>query len=350
MILAGDIGGTNARLAIYRPDDNHDNHFVTVHEMVFASKEFRGLDEIVLKFVAETGVHPEVASFGIAGPVRNGRVETSNLPWVIESSRLAAELHVDAVHLINDLEAQAWGIQCLGPADTVALTPIPPSRQTAVGNQAVVAAGTGLGEAGLLWDEDRKQHQIFACEGGHCDFAPRNELEIDLLRYLQGELKGRVSFERVVSGIGLKNIYSFLRDEKGMEEPSWLKDRMHQEDPNAVIGEVGEDGSNELCAKTLDMFASAYGAEAGNLALKVLSVGGLYLGGGIAPKILKTMKNGTFMQAFTDKGRLSDLLVHMPVRIILESRAALMGAAAYAEARAAQISGQSVRAASVQFS
>jgi len=223
MILAGDIGGTNARLAIYRPDDNHDNHFVTVHEMVFASKEFRGLDEIVLKFVAETGVHPEVASFGIAGPVRNGRVETSNLPWVIESSRLAAELHVDAVHLINDLEAQAWGIQCLGPADTVALTPIPPSRQTAVGNQAVVAAGTGLGEAGLLWDEDRKQHQIFACEGGHCDFAPRNELEIELLRYLLRRF-GHVSYERIVSGPGLVNVYLFLKDTRRGEEPQWLQD------------------------------------------------------------------------------------------------------------------------------
>ena len=219
---------------------------------------------------------------------------------------------------------------------------------SAVGNRSLVSAGTGVGEAILVWVG--KMHIPMASEGGHCDFAPRNELEIDLLRYLQRELNGRVSFERVVSGIGLKNIYSFLRDEKGMKEPSWLKDRMYQEDPNAVIGEVGEDGSNELCAKALDMFASAYGAEAGNLALKVLSVGGLYLGGGIAPKILKTMKNGTFMQAFTDKGRLSDLLIHMPVRIILESRAALMGAAAYAEARAAQISGQSVRAASVQFS
>jgi glucokinase len=219
---------------------------------------------------------------------------------------------------------------------------------SAVGNRGLVSAGTGLGESILVWNG--KMHVPIASEGGHCDFAPRNEAEIELLRYLQKQLKGRVSFERVVSGIGLKNIYSFLRDEKGMEEPAWLKERMQEEDPNAVIGEVGESGTNELCAQTLEMFVSAYGAEAGNLALKVLSAGGLYLGGGIAPKILKTMKDGAFMKAFTDKGRLSELLIHMPVRIILESRAALMGAAAYAEARAAEVSGQSVRAASLQFS
>jgi len=191
-----------------------------------------------------------------------------------------------------------------------------------------------------------KVHLPLASEGGHADFAPRNELEVDLLRYLIRILKGRVSFERVVSGLGLKNIYSFLRDEKGMEEPAWLKERMQNEDPNAVIGELGEQGTNELCAKTLEMFTTSYGAEAGNMALKVLAVGGMYLGGGIAPKILKTMQSGPFMQAFTDKGRLSDLLVKTPVRIILESRCALMGAAAYAEARAAELSGQSERAAS----
>jgi glucokinase len=159
-----------------------------------------------------------------------------------------------------------------------------------------------------------------------------------------------VSFERVVSGIGLKNIYSFLRDEKKLEEPGWLKERMEVEDPNAVIGEVGEEGKNELCVQTLDMFASAYGAEAGNLALKILANGGIYLGGGIAPKILTTMRNGSFMKAFTDKGRMQHLLERMPVRVILESRAALLGAAAYGEKRASEISGKSERAASVQFS
>jgi len=185
-----------------------------------------------------------------------------------------------------------------------------------------------------------------ASEGGHCDYAARNPLEVELLTWLMQKYNGRVSFERVVSGPGLTNIYTFLRDQKHMEEPEWLRQRMQAEDPNAVIGEVGEEGKSELCAKALEVFAAAYGAEAGNMVLKVLATGGMYIGGGIAPKMLKTMRGGRFMQAFSDKGRLSDLLIHTPVHIILESRAALMGAAAYAEARAAEISGKSVRAAS----
>jgi len=185
-----------------------------------------------------------------------------------------------------------------------------------------------------------------ASEGGHCDFAARNDLEIELLHWLMKKFNGRVSFERVVSGPGLTNIYTFLRDEKHMEEPAWLRQRMEAEDPNAVIGEVGEAGNSELCTKALEMFAASYGAEAGNMVLKVLATGGMYLGGGIAPKMLRTMQGGVFMQAFKDKGRLSEVLVHTPVHVILESRAALMGAAAYAEARAAEISGKSVRAAS----
>jgi glucokinase len=343
MILAGDVGGTKVHLALYGFENGELTH---VRDEKFPAQEYTGLEVVTKKFLAESG-NPEVtaACFGVPGPVRHGRLKLTNLPWVLDCEELSSGLGIQHLFLINDLEANGYGIAELHSDQILVLSE---GDASAVGNRSLVSAGTGLGEAILVWVG--KMHVPMASEGGHCDFAPRNELEIDLLRYLQRELKGRVSFERVVSGIGLKNIYSFLRDEKGMEEPSWLKDRMHQEDPNAVIGEVGEDGSNELCAKALDMFASAYGAEAGNLALKVLSVGGLYLGGGIAPKILKTMKNGTFMQAFTDKGRLSDLLIHMPVRIILESRAALMGAAAYAEARAAQISGQSVRAASVQFS
>ena len=191
-----------------------------------------------------------------------------------------------------------------------------------------------------------KTHVPMASEGGHSDFAARNPLEMELLTWLMRKLNGRVSYERVISGPGLTNIYTFLRDEKRMEEPAWLKQRMQTEDPNAVIGEAGEAGTSELCAKALAMFAASYGAEAGNMVLTVLATGGIYIGGGIAPKMLKTMQSGVFMQAFTDKGRLTEVLVDAPVHIILESRAALMGAAAYAEARAAEISGKSVRAAS----
>jgi glucokinase len=191
-----------------------------------------------------------------------------------------------------------------------------------------------------------RSHEPFPSEGGHVDFAPRTEDEIDLLRFLRQKYNGRISFERVVSGQGLTNIYEFLRDVRGLEEPAWLAERMTQEDPNAAITEAALAAKSEICEKTIDMFVSAYGAEAGNLALKILSVGGLYVGGGIAPRILEKLKDGTFMRAFTDKGRLSQLLVNIPVRIILESGTAVLGAAAYAEARAAEISGISPRAAS----
>lgn len=343
MILAGDVGGTKVHLALYGFDRGQLAH---IRDKRFPAHEFDGLEAVTRRFLQESG-NPEVtaACFGVPGPVRHGKLKLTNLPWTLDCEDLSRNLEIQHLFLINDLEANGYGIAELHPEQIHVLHE---GDASTVGNRGLTSAGTGLGEAILVWNG--RTHIPMASEGGHCDFAPRNELEIDLLRYLQRQLNGRVSFERVVSGIGLKNIYAFLRDEKGMNEPSWLKERMQIEDPNAVIGELGETGTNELCIKTLEVFASAYGAEAGNLALKVLSVGGLYLGGGIAPKILKTMKNGAFMRAFTDKGRLSDLLIHTPVRIILESRAALMGAAAYAEARAAQLSGQSVRAASVQFS
>ncbi len=340
MILAGDVGGTKVDLALYGFDHGRLSH---VKDERFPARDYAGLEDIVRKFLIESG-DPDVsaACFGVPGPVRGGRLKLTNLPWVLDIRELSLSLKIEHLFLINDLEANGYGIPELAPEQIYELHAGAPS---AVGNRGLVSAGTGLGEAILAWNG--KMHVPMASEGGHCDFAPRNELEIELLRYLQRMLKGRVSFERVVSGLGLKNIYSFLRDEKGMEEPDWLKERMLAEDPNAIIGELGEAGTNELCVKTLDMFASSYGAEAGNLALKVLSVGGMYLGGGIAPKILKKMKDGTFAKSFVDKGRLSDLLVQMPVRIILESRCALMGAAAYADARAAELSGESVRAASL---
>ena len=340
MILAGDVGGTKVDLALYQFDHGRLSH---VREQKFPAREFAGLEEIVRKFLIESG-DPEVtaACFGVPGPVRGGRLKLTNLPWVLDSRELSLALKIEHLFLINDLEANGYGIPELAPEQIYELSAGAPGS---VGNRGLVSAGTGLGEAILVWNG--KMHIPMASEGGHSDFAARNEIEVELLRYLQRKLKGRVSFERVVSGLGLTNIYTFLRDEKKLEEPAWLKERMLAEDPNAIIGELGEAGTNELCVQTLDLFVSAYGAEAGNLALKVLSVGGMYLGGGIAPKILKKMRSGTFIKAFADKGRLSDLLIQMPVRIILESRAALMGAAAYADARAAELSGESVRAASL---
>ncbi len=339
MILAGDVGGTKVHLALYNFDHGQ---LVHVRDERFPAHEFSGLQEIVQRFLAESS-NPEItaACFGVPGPVRGGRLRLTNLPWILDSRELSAGLNITHLFLINDLEANGYGIPELTPDQIFTLNA---GDLSAVGNRALVSAGTGLGEGALLWNG--KSHVPMASEGGHCDFAARNPLEIELLTWLIQKYNGRVSFERVVSGQGLTNIYTFLRDQKHMEEPAWLRERMQAEDPNAVIGEAGEEGTSELCAKSLEMFAAAYGAEAGNMVLKVLATGGMYLGGGIAPKMLKTMRAGAFMQAFTDKGRLSDLLVHTPVQIILESRAALMGAAAYAEARAAEISGKSVRAAS----
>jgi len=339
MILAGDVGGTKVHLALYGFEHGQ---LVHVRDERYPAHEFTGLEEIVRRFLAESG-NPEItaACFGVPGPVRGGRLRLTNLPWVLDTRELSAGLNITHLFLINDLEANGYGIPELTPDQIFTLNEGDPA---AVGHCALVSAGTGLGEAALIWNG--KTHVPMASEGGHCDFAARNQTEIELLQWLMQKFNGRVSFERVVSGPGLTNIYTFLRDQKHMEEPDWLREQMEAGDPNAVITEVGEEGKSELCAEAIQMFAASYGAEAGNLVLKVLATGGMYVGGGIAPKMLKTMRGGAFMQAFTDKGRLSELLVHTPVRIILESRAALMGAAAYAEARAAEISGKSVRAAS----
>jgi glucokinase len=321
MILAGDIGGTNARLTFYREENGN---FSAVREHVFKSSEFRGLDEIVLKFVSESGLHPTIASFGIAGPVRNGRVEASNLPWVIESSRLAKELQLDAVSLLNDLEAQAWGIQCLGTSDTVALNQLCNPNPT--GNQAVVAAGTGLGEAGLIWDGER--HHIFACEGGHVDFAPRNELEIELSRYLLTRFE-HVSYERIVSGRGLVNVYLFLKDTNRGEEPQWLRDEIAAGDPAAAISQAAVSAKAPLAEQALDLWISIYGAEAGNMALKILATGGVFLAGGIAPRLLPQLAGPLFMEAFLSKGRMRPLLETIPVRVVTNGKTGLLGAACY---------------------
>jgi len=338
MILAGDVGGTKVNLALY---DFAGGDLKGVREKQFPAKEYSGLEEIISEFLAAETVN--AACFGVPGPVRDGRLRLTNLPWTLDSRELAAHLKIDHVFLINDLQANGYGIAELKAGQVYTLSEGDPLQ---VGNRALISAGTGLGESFMIWDG--RDYVPYPSEGGHSDFAPRNEDEIDLLRFLKQQYNGRISFERVVSGQGLTNVYEFLREVRGLEEPVWLAERMASEDPNAVIAELGLAAKSEICEKALDMFVSAYGAEAGNLALKVLSVGGLYVGGGIAPRILEKLKDGTFMKAFTDKGRLSQLLINTPVRVILESRTALLGAAAYAEARAAEVSGISLRAASMQ--
>jgi glucokinase len=326
MILAGDIGGTNARLAYFHAQNGH---LKLAAEGVFSSREHRGLDEIVAQFVGNQPTRPDVACFGVAGPVRNGRVETSNLPWTVEASRLASELHLPSAMLINDLEANAWGIASLGEQDLVPLNRV---KGTPVGNQAVISAGTGLGEAGLFWDG--KKYDIFASEGGHCDFAPRTELEFDLLRYLATRF-GHVSFERIVSGPGLVNVYHFLRDTHRGEEPNGLTDELAHGDAAATISRHAMAGKSALAEQALDLWISIYGAEAGNLALKLMATGGVYLGGGIAPKLVSKLAGPLFMQAFLSKGRMQALLESIPVSVITNDKIALLGAARYAVAKGA---------------
>ena len=339
MILAGDVGGTKVHLALY---DFINGKLEYSRDERFPAKDYSGLEEIVKEFLGAFTV--TAACFGVPGPVRDGRLRLTNLPWTLDSRELSVSLGINHVFLINDLEANGYGVAELAADQIYTLSEGDASQ---IGNRALIAAGTGLGEALLIWNGH--SHTPYPSEGGHADYAPRNEDEIDLLRFLKQKYSGRISQERVVSGQGLTNIYDFLRDVRGIDEPVWLAERLAAEDPNAVITELALAAKSEICEKAMDMFVSAYGAETGNLALKILSVGGVYVGGGIAPRILDKLKDGRFMKAFTDKGRLSQLLINMPVRIILESRAALLGAAAYAEARAAELSGTSPRAASVKI-
>lgn len=344
MILAGDVGGTKVHLALY---NFTGGRLVQVRQEKFPAHEFATLDDVVNKFLAsDDGAKREqiaAACFGCPGPVRDGRLKLTNLPWTLDARELTRSLKIEHIFLINDLEANGYGIPELAPS---AIFTLHPGDATSVGHRGLIAAGTGLGEAMLIWD-GKHRHVPIPSEGGHCDFAARTDREIALLQYLKRTLAGRVSFERVVSGLGLKNIYSFLRDVEKLDEPEWLRERMTVEDPNAVIGECADDGSSWLCFETMQMFAASYGAEAGNLALKILAMGGIYLGGGIAPKALKTLQSGAFTHAFLDKGRLSPLLQNIPVRVILDETCALLGAAAYAEIRSAELSGHSERAASV---
>lgn len=348
MILAGDVGGTKVHLALY---NFQAGALQSIRDQKFPAAEFTSLEDVVKRFLAENDGHSavsageiEAASFGCPGPVRDGRLKLTNLPWTLDTRALRTSLGLEHIFLINDLEANGYGIPELKPD---AISTLHKGDPASIGHRGLISAGTGLGEALLVWDATRARHTPLPSEGGHCDFAARNDREVALLRYLLKSLNGRVSFERVVSGIGIKNIYAFLRDDQKMQEPEWLRDRMRNEDANAVIGHCAEDGSSDICFETMQIFTSALGAEAGNVALKVLALGGIYIGGGIAPKILKTLSNGVFTKAFLDKGRMTPLLEAVPVRVILDDTCALLGAAAYAEARASELTGHSERAASI---
>lgn len=294
---------------------------------MFPSREYESLDAIVRKFVSMHNPSVEHACFGVAGPVRAGRSETLNLAWVIYASNLAAELGLSTVDLINDLEASAYGVALLMPEDFVVLSEGEPD---AGGNAALISAGTGLGQAGLR--RDGSYYLPFPSEGGHADFAPRNELETKLFLYLLSKYD-HVSYERVLSGPGLYNIYEFLRDTVRGDQTTLIDEQMRLESPSLVITKAALDESCELCVRALDIFVSIYGAEAGNLALRFMATAGVFLGGGIAPKIITKLKEATFMKSFAAKGRMEKLLEAVPVRVIMNDGAALLGAARYAALR-----------------
>jgi glucokinase len=321
MILAGDIGGTKTLVAFFARGQSAR---AAQHLETFPSRDFPGLEAVLKEYLARHPERIEFACFGVPGPVVEGRCETPNLPWVVETRALEAVTR-GRVRLLNDLEALGYGLAALAPDEFLVLNP---GRARPGANAALIAPGTGLGESILVWDG--RMHVPQPSEGGHSDFAPRNEVEIDLLRFLR-KRHPRVSYDRILSGKGLRALYDFLRASDRYQEGDWLGDELAQaSDDAAVITRAALERRSALCVATLDLWVAIFGAEAGNLALKALATAGVYLGGGIAPKILPKLRDGDFMKSFQDKGRLSPLVAEIPVRVALNDHAALIGAARFA--------------------
>ncbi len=321
MLLAGDIGGTKTSLAVFSTKDGWKKPLA---EATFPSGRYPSLEALVQEFQEQHHFAIERASFGVAGPVVNGRATITNLPWVLEEHHLTQVLKIPSVSLLNDLSAIAHGVPYLEADDLHVLNAGHAVKEGAI---AVVAPGTGLGEAFLTWEQDH--YHAHTSEGGHADFAPTDDLQLELLRYLQLRYK-HVSTERVCSGKGLPNIYTFLKESGHAQEPDWLTEQLGKtQDHTPVIVDNALDTQHvcKICTMTLELFVSILGAEASNMALKVLATGGVYLGGGIPPRILPFLSEGRFMQAFLRKGRLSDMLIPIPVSVILNPNIALLGAA-----------------------
>lgn len=352
MILAGDIGGTKTNLALY---EWSNGRVEPVRQDSFHSADYNALEDIIDEFLSTSLLKPAPESslveappdlgieadaeaieaapdpirltgacFGVAGPVIDNRCRTTNLPWFIDGAALAERFVIPQVRLLNDLEATAHGLLHLTADEVVVLNAgAPPKKKQAL---ALIAAGTGLGECILYWDGAR--YRPMPSEGGHTDFAPNSDSEIELLRHLRGSYL-HVSYERIVSGPGLHAIYEFLRDTK-KNEPTWLAEKIKVGDPAAEIAEAGLKGQAEIATQALEVFASVYGAEAGNLALKALTLDGVYVAGGIAPKLLKKLQDGSFMRGFTNKGRYKRLMNQIPVKVVMNDKTALLGAASVA--------------------
>lgn len=331
MIIAGDIGGTKTNLALF---DEKEGTYVLKDLKKYPSQEYQDLKTIVLDYIKQykEAAQVQMACFAIAGPVKEGVCRATNLPWFVDTKLLSEALGIPTVYLINDLEANAYALDILPPEN---ILEIHPGKGKPQANRCVVSPGTGLGEAGLYWDG--KRHHPFAGEGGHCDFAPRNELQIDFCRYLY-QCFGHASYERALSGPGLFNIYEFFRDERKIEEPAWLTEEIKKDDPAKVITRYALEKKSELCEESLDFFVSIFGAECSNSVLKYMALGGVYLGGGIPPKILPKLKEPIFFEGFVDKGRFRELLEEVPIRVILDDKASLKGAAHYCRRQLEELS------------
>lgn len=323
MLLAGDVGGTKTILAQY---EKSTNGLERVQERIFPSADYGSLDEIVTEFLSDQTVPMEAACFGVAGLVIDGRSQITNLPWVIDEATLTVTTGGARVKLLNDLQAMALGLLRLGPEEWQELNP---DAEPAAGNRAVLAAGTGLGEAILYWDG--MNYHPLATEGGHTDFGPADALQDGLLAFLREKFAGHVSYERILSGSGIANIYEYLRQAgHAKETPEFRYALRVSDDPAREISRNALENGDPLARETLRLFARLYGAEAGNLALKCLARGGVLIGGGIAPKILPALTDGSFMEGFCAKGRFSGFLRSIPVRVALNPSTGLLGAADYA--------------------
>jgi glucokinase len=322
MILACDVGGTSTRVALFRPEGDRA---VMVGSQTFRSGDYRSLEKIVEDFRAQHSDALTAACFGVAGPVSDGKCITTNLPWQVELKQLRNVIGSKEVMLINDLVANAWGIEWLTPNDVVSLHDGYPDD---TGNRAVISPGTGLGEAGMIWVDGR--YRPFASEGGHAEFGPRSDTQFDLARYLERRF-GRVSYENVLSGPGLVNIYTFLRNSARAEEPEWFAEELKRTDAAARISEAALNDEIPICVDAMRIFLKIFGAEAGNLALKLMATGGIWLGGGIVPKIMPLIVSTPyFMEGFTAKGKLSHIVEKISIKAIRNQHTALLGAARYA--------------------
>ena len=320
-ILASDIGGTKTRLGLFRISKKG---LCLISERTFSSRGYNHLEDILTDFIGDDR-DISSACLAIAGPIVGPIISrTTNLPWIIHKNSIQKKFSLPKLTIINDLVANAYGISLLDRSDFAILN----DGITQEGNAGLISAGTGLGIAMLIWNGT--EHIAYPSEGGHIGFGPGNSLEIELLQYLF-EKFGHVSLERVLSGQGIVNIYDFLKHSGRFgSEPKWLSEKMIQDDPAAAITSVARLKKNRICSMAMDMFASIYGAAAGNLALHAMAVNGVYLGGGIAPKIIWKLHDGSFMTSFTNKGRFSQFMSRIPVKVILNDRAAIIGAAHYA--------------------